>query len=187
VNRSAGTSGACEVRGRDQGVGVRRVSDHEHAEVRCGTGIHRLALRLEDAAVGAEQITALHAGGSRPGADEQCHVRAGKAVRGVVVDVDPGQQREGAVVELHRGALRRLHRGRDLEQPESDRRLWPEQLSGRDPEQQRVADLARGAGDRDIDRGLTHGVRSFASHTDAARSPLEPDDRTNLAVEMIGC
>ena len=65
------------------------------------------------------------------------------------------QQREGAVVELHRGALGRLDRVRDLEQAQLDRRLVAEHLPAGDPEQQRVADLPGGAGDGDLD-GVAH-------------------------------
>src|SRR5579884_628449 len=40
--------------------------------------------------------------------------------RQVVGDVDPGQQREGAVVQLHGGAFGGLERGRDLQQAQAD-------------------------------------------------------------------
>ena len=76
---------------------------------------------------------------------------------GVVVDVDAGQQRERAVEQLERRALRRLHRLRDLEQVEVHRPVRAQQLPGGDPEQQRVADLAGGAGDGDLG-GLGHQV-----------------------------
>ena len=82
-----------------------------------------------------------------------------KARLGVVVDVDPGEQREGAVVELHRRALGGLDRVGDLEQAQlrpavSGPSIWPRG----DPEQHRVADLAGGAGDGDLDgMSLTRG------------------------------
>ena len=66
------------------------------------------------------------------------------------MDVDAGEQREGAVVELHRGALGGLDGVGDLEQVEVDRRVGAEHLPARDPEEQRVADLAGGAGDGDL-------------------------------------
>ena len=78
-----------------------------------------------------------------------------KACLRVVEDVDPAQQREGAVVELHRGALGGLDRVGDLEQAQLDRGVGAEHLAAGDPEQQRVADLPGGAGDGDFD-GSAH-------------------------------
>ena len=77
------------------------------------------------------------------------------AVR-VVADLDPGQQREGTVIELHRGALGRLDRRGDLEQRELDGRVRAEQLAAGDAEQDGVADLAGGTGDGNLDRCLAH-------------------------------
>ena len=73
----------------------------------------------------------------------------------VVEDVDAGEQRERAVEELERRALGGLHRLRDLQQVEVDRLVRAEQVAGGDPEEQRVADLAGGAGDGDLG-GLGH-------------------------------
>jgi hypothetical protein len=66
------------------------------------------------------------------------------------VDVDAGEQREGAVVELHRGSLGGLDGVGDLEQLQVHLGVRPEQLPARDPEQQRVADLAGRAGHYDV-------------------------------------
>ena len=79
VNRSAGTSGACGL--GDQRVGVGRVADHQHADVVRGARVDRLALRREDAAVGLEQVAALHALGPRAGADQQRDVDAVEGAR----------------------------------------------------------------------------------------------------------
>ena len=73
----------------------------------------------------------------------------------VVGDVDAAQQREGAVVELHRGALGGLDRVRDLEQAQLDLGVRAEHLAGGDPEEERVADLAGRAGDGDVDGGCS--------------------------------
>src|SRR5699024_6648965 len=64
-----------------------------------------------------------------------------------------GEQRKGTVVELHRGALGRLHRLRDLEQAQLDGGVRAEQLARRDAEQQGVTDLAGRTGHCDIDGG----------------------------------
>ena len=61
----------------------------------------------EDAAVGRQQVAALHArlAGHRP--DEQRVVGVAEGHVGVVGHDDVGEQREGAVVELHLDALER--------------------------------------------------------------------------------
>jgi hypothetical protein len=92
-------------------------------------------------------------------------------VLGVVGDVDLAQERKGAVVELHRGALGGLDRVRDLEQSQLDRRVVAEHLAGGDPEQQRISDLPGGSGYGDLD-GVAHEFISFCrfSSTDARNS-----------------
>ena len=69
---------AVGVRHRDQAVGVGRVADHQDPHVVGGAGGDRLALGLEDAAVGLEQVGALHAraraAGRRP-AGRRCSRR----------------------------------------------------------------------------------------------------------------
>ena len=93
-----------------------------------------------------------------------------KAVLRVVVDVDARQQRERAVVELHRRALGRLDGLGDLEQPEVHRRVGAEHLTGGDPEQDRVADRAGGAGHGDLDWSCAH--RFISSITASANSEV---------------
>ena len=66
----------------------------------------RLALRLEDAAVGAEQVGPLHAVLAGHGADEQGDVDVAEGHVGVVGLHHAGEQREGAVLELHGHAAR---------------------------------------------------------------------------------
>ena len=142
-----------DVRGvghRDQRVGVGRVAGHADAYVVGGHLVERLALRGEDRAVGLEQVTALHARAARPGTDQQGEVDAVEDRVRVGADLDTGERGERAVVELHHDALERLERGLDLEQPELDRAVGPEQRSARETEQQAVADLAGGAGDGDL-------------------------------------
>ena len=70
---------ARDVRGvahRDERVGVGRVAGHRDADVVGGVVVQGLALTGEDAAVGLEQVAALHAGAARAGADEQGEVDA---------------------------------------------------------------------------------------------------------------
>ena len=143
---------------RDQRVGVGRVADDQDLDVVRGVVVDGLALRLEDAAVGLQQVTALHALGARAGADEQADVGAVEGDVRVVGDVDALEQREGAVVELHGGALGGLQRWGDLQQAKLDRHVRAEQLAGGDAEEQRVADLAGGAGDGDVHGSAGHGV-----------------------------
>ena len=121
---------------------------------------------LKMRAVGLEQVGALHPLRARARADEQRDVRAVERGLRVVEDVDAGQQRERAVEELERGALGRLDRLRDLEQVQVHRLVRAEQVPGGDAEQQRVADLAGGAGDGDLG-GLGHreAFSSFSSES----------------------
>ena len=62
------------------------------------------------------------------------------------------QQREGAVLELHRHPFQRGKGWWYLEHLEDHRLLGAEHLAGSDPEHQAVADLAGGPGDRDPNR-----------------------------------
>ena len=91
-----------------------------------------------------------------------------KAGVGVVGDVDPGQQREGTVVELHRRALRRLDGLGDLQQTQLDRRLGPEHRAAGDAEQQGVADLSGGAGHGYADRLGSIAAHAFISSMTAS-------------------
>ena len=91
---------------------------------------------------------------ARTGADEQGEVDAVEDLVGVVADLDAGERRERAVVELHDDALERLERRLDLEQLQLDRGVRAEQRAAGDAEQQAVADLAGGAGHGDLDGGL---------------------------------
>ena len=69
------------------------------------------------------------------------------------MQVETGEQREGAVDQLHRDSLERAHRRRDLEQAQIDRLIGTEQLAAGDAEDEAVADLAGSAGD-----GHTNGI-----------------------------
>ncbi len=78
------------------------------------------------------------------------------ATFGSPVSTMPAQEREGAVVELHRDALERLldRLDRDLEQLQDDRLVLAEHLARGDARQDAVADLTGGAGDGDAERSL---------------------------------
>ena len=75
---------------------------------------------------------------------------------GVGADLDAGQGRERAVVELHHDALERLQGRLDLQQPQLDRAVRAEQRAAREAEEQAVADLAGGAGDGDLEGSGAH-------------------------------
>ena len=141
---------------RDQRVGVGRVAGDADADVVCGDLVEGLALRGEDRAVGLEQVAALHARAAGPGADEQREVHAVEDLVRVGADLDAGQQRERAVVELHHDALERLQSRFDLEQTQLDRAVRAQQRAARQAEQQAVADLAGGSGDGDLEGRSAH-------------------------------
>ena len=158
VNRSRGMSGALFIAIRQLVLaGLPTTSTFTSAAARV---VQRLALDGEDLAVLAEQLGALHALRARPRADEQRDVHTVERVVGVVVQVEPGEQRERAVDELHRHALERPHRLRDLEQAQVDRLVRAEQLPAGDAEHDAVADLAGCAGDGDS-YGVAHRFISW--------------------------
>ena len=143
---------------RDQRVGVGRVAGDADADVVGGHLVEGLALRGEDRAVGLEQVAALHALRAWLGADEQREVRAVEDLVRLVADLDAGQRRERAVVELHHDALEGLEGRLDLEQLQLDGGVLAEQVPARDPEQQAVADLAGGTGHGHLDGGRAHDM-----------------------------
>ena len=150
---------------RDQAVRVGRVADDEDPHVVGRARRERLALRGEDRAVHLEQLAALHPLRPRPGADEQRVVHAGERPVRVVGLLDACEQRERAVVELHRHAGERGKRGRDLEQMQDHGLVLAEHLAARDAEQQAVADLTGSARHRDA-----YGIVV----TGRLRAPLPP-------------
>ena len=78
-----------------------------------------------------------------------------ETVAGVRTDLHTREGRERAVVELHHDALERLQGGLDLEQPELDGSVA--QRATGEPEQQAVADLTGGTGDRHLEGSRAHG------------------------------
>ena len=152
------------VRPGDEAVGVARVADHEHAHVAGRVVVDGLTLGLEDAAVDREQVAALHARLARDRADEQGPRRAVERGLQIGGGLDADEQRVGAVLQLHHHAFQRGQRGLDLQEAQHDRLVGTEQLTGRDAVDERVADLARGAGDGDVE-----GVRCHA--TEITRPP----------------
>ena len=145
------------VRPGDQAVRVARVADHEHTYVRCRLLGDGTTLRLEDPAVDAEQVLPFHSclAGHRP--DQQSERGAPKGRREVARRLDVDEKGEGAVLQLHHDTLERLHSRLDLEQAQHDRLVLAEHLTGRDAEEQRVADLAGGPGDGHVHRPRTRG------------------------------
>ena len=145
---------ALRVLARDQRVRVRGVADDEDLHAPICDGVERFALRREDLRVRLQQVLALHAGAARPRADEQAVVDVLEGDVGLVRDDDAVQRLERAVVELHRDAVQRAERRRDLEQLQDDRLICSEQLPRRDAKCQLVSDLTCGARDCDANGRL---------------------------------
>ena len=78
------------------------------------------------------------------------------------MDVDAVEQREGAVVELHRRAFGGLDGGGNLEQGQMYGGVRAKQLAAGDPEENRVADLTGGAGHRYADGGVSQSFISWS-------------------------
>ena len=131
MKRSRGTSGACDIAIRAfvfAGLPTTstRMSSAAPALIASPCGLKMPPLASSRS---ARSIP----GAARPGADQQADVAAVEGGLRVVVDVDPGEQREGAVVELHRGALGGLDRVGDLEQAAGGPAcrapsIWPEAI-----------------------------------------------------------
>ena len=83
-----------------------------------------------------------------------------------------GEQREGAVVELHAHALERAHGRRDLEQLQVHGLVGAEQGAAGDAEEEGVADLAGSAGHGNL-HGCSHGLGPY-SFPHRHRNPDEP-------------
>ena len=124
--------------------------------------VQRLPLGLEDSTVRLEQITAFHSLRSRPRPDEQRDVDSVECLIRIGADVDSGEQRKGAIDELHRRALGGSERIGDLEHRQVDRRIGAEQLAAGYPKQELVADLAGGAGHGYSYRRIIHRLISGA-------------------------
>lgn len=120
---------------RDQGVRVGGVADHRDTHACCGIGGDGSPLRAEDAAVGCEQVGALHAGAARSCADQQGEVATVEAHRGVIGHLDVLEQTERAVLQLERGTLRGAEPLRDLQQSQTHLLIRAEQVVRRDAEQ----------------------------------------------------
>ncbi len=104
----------------------------------------------------SSRSAALHSCAARASADEQRDVDAVEGDVRIVGDLDSGEQRKRAVVELHRGSLRSLDGGGNLEQAQRDRRVGPEHRAARDAEQQGVADLTGRTCHGDLDGAFWH-------------------------------
>src|SRR5207344_1878318 len=113
------------------------------------------------------------------GTDEQRVVDVAERHVRVVGLLDPGEEREGAVLELHGHALERVERGRDLEELE-DHRLVAEHGTTGDAEEEAVADLAGGSGDGDAD-GSLHGASLLL------RRVWVPAESTHAAARTRNC
>ena len=88
--------------------------------------------------------------------------------------LDVFEQRVRAVFELHDHALERLHRGLDLEQPQHDGLVGPEQLARRDAVDERVSDLPGCAGDRSREEESSPCCRGYAAPVWLCRTGVTP-------------
>jgi hypothetical protein len=103
----------------------------------CGVKIAPLAL---------EQVGPLHPALRGMAPTSRAASASAKAVIGSSVLTIPCEQREGAVLELHRHALERTQGGGDLQHLQDHRLVGSVDLPGGDPEEEAVSDLTGGAG-----------------------------------------
>ena len=82
----------------------------------------------------------------------------------------------GAIRQFHGHAIKKAHSGGGLQQTQVYGLIVSQQISGDQPEQQRVADLAGRTGNRDFDRGF-HQV--FQSLTKVGMGATESSRQTD--------
>jgi hypothetical protein len=135
--------------------------------------VQRAALRREDLGIREQQVLAFHAGAARARADQQSVVAVLERGVGVVACDDAVERRERAIGQFHDDAAERGQRRRDLEQVEVHGLVAAEHLAGGDAEGERVADVARGAGDGDGDGFFHSAIPGFRGARDGRRgSPI---------------
>ena len=116
----------------DIGVGVGGVAHHEHFHVAVGHLVQRGALRGEDVGIGVQQVGPLHAFAARACADQNSDFRILKRSFGIAGGKHIGQQREGAVLQLHNHALHGLLRLWQIEQLQDNGLVCAEHVSSGD-------------------------------------------------------
>ena len=128
--------------------------------LRLATALSALPWAVKICAVDGQQLGPFHARAARTRADQQRVVGVLEGGHRVAVGFHAGQQREGAVVQLHHHALERLlglFVG-DFEQLQDDRLVLAQHFAGGDAEQQGVTDLTSGAGDNTRTGFLLMGI-----------------------------
>ncbi len=175
-HRSGGISGALA-------AAIRQLVLHGLPTTRMRTSVAALrAMALpcagEDAAVDGEQVLALHPRLARHGADQQRPVHAGEGLVGARGADHAAEQREGAVLELHRHALEGGQRGLQLEHVQVDGGARAEHLAGGDAEEERVADLTGGAGDGHLHVRIGHRCGVYRSAAMKLRTWVAISSRT---------
>ena len=159
---------ALGVAGGNQGVGVGRIADHQHADVAARMLVHRLALDREDLRIGFQQILALHAWSARAGADQQGVIGVLESFFRSISGDDLGQQRKRTIVEFHHHAVQGFLRLRHFQELQDHRLVRAKHGTRGNAEVQGVTDLAGGAGYCDAYRffhGRLRRVRGTGAFT----------------------
>ena len=158
-HRSSGTSGALALAIRQlvlQGLPTTSTRTSEAAlaamALPCGPKIPPLTVRRSPRSMPALR-------GTDP--TSRAHEVPSKAVCEVGGGHDVADQGERTVVDLHHHAIERLHARLDLEEAQHHGLVRSEELARGDPEEEGVADLAGGPGDRDVDWSVgCHGAEA---------------------------
>ncbi len=141
--------------GGNHAVGVGGIADDRDAGVLGGDLVNDLALGNEDFSVVFQEVSALHAGSTRFGTDEEAPVGVFEGDGRVAGNGDGFEEGEGAVVEFHGDAFEGLHgffEG-DFKKLEGDGAVRPEHGTGGDAEEEGIGDLTGGTGDGNSDGG----------------------------------
>jgi len=160
------TGHGCEGRGweirsivlADKGVRVGGVADDDRLAVTGGVIIDSFADINEDRTVVLEEISALHTGAARLSTDEEVVVYITEGCVKITSDDDFVKKRESAIVELSLHSSEDLFLEGKVKEVEDDTLVLAQELTRRDPEYNRVSDLAGSSRDEDtLGRGVGDG------------------------------
>ena len=92
------------------GIGVGRITHHQHLDITARYGVQRLALGSENFSIHGQQFSALHAWAAGARADQQRVIGILERGHRIAMRFHPGQQGKSAILQLHHHTLQSLLR-----------------------------------------------------------------------------
>lgn len=137
--------------GCDQSVGVCRVTDNQNFDSLLCYLVKSLALSLENLSVGAQEVTALHAGAAGLSADKHSDIAVFEANKGVSGGDDGVDEVVRSVVELHDEAFQNLLSSWELDELKNHLLVGSEHSALRNEVAEEGANRSGGSGHCDTD------------------------------------